>query len=133
MRPIGLVLVCGIVGLAAGGTGAAELAVAGRPMVTAPPSQATTARSSARTRVADFGLPVGNGVLEKLSGGSDVSNDMTLNGNVSDNRTDNTETGLNSIASGSFSGAVGLPMVIQNSGNGVLIQNATIINVQFKP
>jgi hypothetical protein len=133
MRPIGLVMVCGIAGLATGGTSATELAVAAHLVAAAPLSQTATARLGARTRVAGFGAPVGNAALEKLSGGSDVSNDMTLNGNVSNNRTDNTETGLNSIASGSFSGATGLPMVIQNSGNGVLIQNATIINVQFKP
>jgi hypothetical protein len=38
----------------------------------------------------------------------------------------------NVIAEGSFSGMVGLPVVVQNSGNGVLIQNATIINLQVK-
>ena len=32
-----------------------------------------------------------------------------------------------------FNGAAGVPMVIQNSGNNVLIQNATIVNVQFQP
>ena len=41
--------------------------------------------------------------------------------------------GYNTIADGAFTGAVGVPMVIQNSGNNVLIQNATIINVQFQP
>ena len=133
MRSIGLVTVFAIAGLAVGGTSASELAAVAPPIAAMPVSHAARARFSAPAQVAGFGSPVGNGALEKLSGGSDVSNDMTLNGNVANNRTDNTETGLNSIASGSFSGATGLPMVIQNSGNGVLIQNATIINVQFKP
>ena len=41
-------------------------------------------------------------------------------------------TGSNVIADGAFSGASGLPMVIQNSGNNVLIQSATIVNVQLQ-
>ena len=44
----------------------------------------------------------------------------------------NVVTGANIVTEGSFSNASGLPMVIQNSGANVLIQNATIINVQFK-
>ena len=133
MRSVGLIIVLGISGLAAGGTFATEVSVPSSPLATAPLSQATAIPSSATPQGTGFGLPVGNGALEKLSGGSAVSNDMTLTGNVSNNSTDNTETGRNTIASGSFTGAAGLPIVIQNSGNGVLIQNATIINVQFKP
>jgi hypothetical protein len=91
------------------------------------------APSSHRGYVSGFGQSVDTGTLEHLSGGTDISNRITLNGNVSDNNTDHSTTGLNSIASGAFSGAVGLPMVIQNSGNSVLIQNATIINVQMQP
>ncbi|KRE97887.1 hypothetical protein ASG87_15240 [Frateuria sp. Soil773] len=71
--------------------------------------------------------------LSRLSGGSQVIQRMTLDGTVSDNRSDHVVTGANVIDAGSFSGAAGVPMVIQNSGNGVLIQNATIINVQFQP
>jgi hypothetical protein len=41
-------------------------------------------------------------------------------------------TGNNTITEGSFSNASGLPMVIQNTGANVLIQNATIVNIQFK-
>lgn len=37
------------------------------------------------------------------------------------------------IGNDAFNGAAGVPMVIQNTGNGVLIQNATIINVQLTP
>ena len=58
---------------------------------------------------------------------------MTLNGTVTDTHSDHVVTGSNSIGAGSFNGASGLPMVIQNTGNGVLIQNATILNVQFQP
>jgi hypothetical protein len=40
---------------------------------------------------------------------------------------------MNWIGGGAFGNAAGLPMVIQNSGNSVLIQNATVVNVQMQP
>jgi hypothetical protein len=70
--------------------------------------------------------------LATLSGGMDVINDMKLKGIVSDNQAFNLTTGNNAITEGSFAGASGLPTVIQNTGNNVLIQNATIVNVQIK-
>ena len=71
-------------------------------------------------------------VLARKRGGSDVVNDMQLKGVVSDNRAVNVTTGGNFITDGAFSGTSGLPMVVQNTGNNVLIQNATIVNVQVK-
>ena len=44
----------------------------------------------------------------------------------------NTVSGNNIIDNGSFANAQGLPMVIQNSGSNVLIQNATVINLQLQ-
>jgi hypothetical protein len=76
--------------------------------------------------------PVDAKVLAAGRGKADVVNDMLLKGVVADNRASNLTTGNNVIAEGSFSGMVGLPLVVQNSGNGVLIQNATIINLQVK-
>lgn len=70
--------------------------------------------------------------LEARRGGAEVVNDMKLNGIVSDNQAYNLVTGGNSISEGAFAGASGMPMVIQNSGNNVLIQNATIVNVQVQ-
>ena len=92
-------------------------------------------RAAAASRpddVTDFGRRVDIDVLAGLSGGTDVSNKMTLNGTVSNNQADDVVTGYNSISAGSFQGASGVPMVIQNTGNNVLIQNAPIINVQFR-
>jgi hypothetical protein len=57
---------------------------------------------------------------------------MQLNGAVSGNAAVNVVTGANAISSGSFSNASGLPVAIQNSGANVLIQNATIINIQMQ-
>lgn len=74
--------------------------------------------------------PVDAKALAMKRGGADVVNDMLLKGVVAGNRASDLTTGNNVIADGAFTGTVGLPMVIQNSGNGVLIQNATIVNVQ---
>jgi len=71
--------------------------------------------------------------LEGLRGGSDTPwSDMKLNGAVSSNNATNVVTGTNLITDGAFANANGLPMVIQNSGSNVLIQNATIVNIQIK-
>jgi hypothetical protein len=55
-----------------------------------------------------------------------------VRGTVENNSATNVVTGNNTI-SASFAGATGVPMVIQNTGNNVLIQNATIVNVQLQP
>lgn len=71
--------------------------------------------------------------LGQMRGGADtVSNDMSLSGTVANNTAVNVATGMNTISNGSFSNASGLPVAIQNSGANVLIQNATIINVQIQ-
>jgi hypothetical protein len=84
------------------------------------------------TFVKGMGQSVAAGDLAKLSGGTEVTNSMTLNGTVTNNTDENLTTGMNMIGGNSFDGSAGLPSVIQNTGNNVLIQNATIINVQFK-
>ena len=61
-----------------------------------------------------------------------ILNTNTVNGSVNDVTVLNNITGDNSIDGGAFTGAQGFPMVIQNSGNGVLIQNATILNVTIQ-
>ncbi len=68
-------------------------------------------------------------------GGAEVTNiDLKANGVVRDNSTYNSNliTGNNSVSEGSFAGASGFSTVVQNSGNNVLIQNATFINLQVK-
>lgn len=75
--------------------------------------------------------PVTADVLAANRGGTFIS-DMTLNGVVAGNQATNLATGSNSISDGAFANASGLPLVVQNSGNNVLIQNATIVNVQLK-
>lgn len=76
--------------------------------------------------------PLDPKMLASRRGAADVYNDMQLKGVVSDNRAVNVTTGSNVITEGAFSSAAGVPMVVQNSGNNVLIQNATILNIQLK-
>jgi hypothetical protein len=78
------------------------------------------------------GKPMTAAALAAKRGGDRISNENQLRGIVADNHASNLTTGANVISDGAFSGSVGLPMVIQNSGNNVLIQNATIVNVQLK-
>ena len=83
--------------------------------------------------VAGWGEPVALGQLDESRGGADlVKNDMQLSATVANNSATHVISGNNSIADGAFANMSGLPMVIQNSGSNVLIQNATIINVQFQ-
>lgn len=87
----------------------------------------------ATATVTGFGMPVASNQLETYRGGFDqVKNDMQLSGTVANNSAFNVMTGSNSIADGSFTNSSGFPMVIQNSGSNVLIQNATIINLQYQ-
>jgi hypothetical protein len=74
----------------------------------------------------------GSARLEAQRGGTDTHNDMNLNGSVAGNSAVNVVTGNNTIDAGSFANMSGIPVVIQNSGANVLIQNATIINLQMK-
>ena len=60
-------------------------------------------------------------------------NDQELNGVVSDNTAINNNTGDNIISDGAFNDAAGFIGTVQNSGNNVLIQNSTIINVAVEP
>ncbi|MEC5218374.1 hypothetical protein RCH09_003343 [Actimicrobium sp. GrIS 1.19] len=86
----------------------------------------------ATTAPGPFGAPIEADTLEGYRGGAEqVSNDMTLNGTTAQNTADRVVTGANSIGTGAFSNLSGIPIVIQNSGANVLIQNATIINLQL--
>lgn len=79
-----------------------------------------------------FQRPVAQETLERLRGGTAVHNDMDLSGITSGNSAFHVNTGNNTIDAGSFANMSGIPVVIQNSGANVLIQNATIVNLQMK-
>ncbi len=85
------------------------------------------------TEIPGFGIPFASARLDGYRGGFDVvKNDMQLTGAVTNNSAVDVLSGSNFIAGGSFANASGMPMVVQNSGSNVLIQNAMIINVQMQ-
>jgi hypothetical protein len=114
------------------GVGCALGVQAAEPLPPAHPAAVSARPATRAPAVAGFGSRVDTSVLANLNGGSDVFNNITINGSVSDTTTEHVSTGFNSIDGGAFANAVGLPMVIQNSGNSVLIQNATIVNLQMQ-
>ncbi|WP_240141534.1 hypothetical protein [Nitrosomonas sp. HPC101] len=67
--------------------------------------------------------------------GIDVTtlNNMNVRALLSGNTATNNTSGVNMIDNGSFAGSGGMFSVIQNSGNNVLIQDSTIINVTVLP
>ena len=72
-------------------------------------------------------------LLARARGGSDHTViDTRLTGAVAGNTAVNVSTGANVIQGGSFANMSGIPIVVQNSGANVLIQNATVINLQLK-
>ena len=62
-----------------------------------------------------------------------VINENDLDGVVTDNVAIGNTTGNNVVSDGAFSSSTGFMTTIQNTGNNVLIQNATIINVSVGP
>ncbi|MDM0016810.1 hypothetical protein [Variovorax saccharolyticus] len=96
-------------------------------------AQASRAAPDAGGRsVAFVAQPVDADTLASTRGGAEVVyNDMNLHGVTAGNSARNVTTGDNTISAGSFANMNGLPTVIQNSGANVLIQNATILNLQM--
>lgn len=79
-----------------------------------------------------FNDPVAIATLEDQRGGTqNVFSEMKLSGTTASNSATNVVTGTNAISAGAFANMSGLPVVIQNSGANVLIQNAVILNLQL--
>lgn len=93
---------------------------------------ATTITAPQSDSRAGFDQPVQADKLADYRGGTAlVSSDMQLSGTTANNTAVNVATGTNAISAGSFSNMSGLPIVIQNTGANVLIQNAVILNLQM--
>ncbi|MGD8111541.1 carbon storage regulator [Vibrio sp. NTOU-M3] len=56
----------------------------------------------------------------------------TVEGISSGNVAEHVVTGNNTIAAGALAASSGITNVIQNSGNNVLIQNSTVVNLTLK-
>ena len=97
-------------------------------------AQATTGQTAenAQSGSAPFIEPVALATLEDQRGGAQgVSSEMKLSGTTAGNLASDVVTGTNTISAGAFASMSGLPVVIQNSGANVLIQNAVILNLQM--
>jgi len=80
-----------------------------------------------------FGTAVPTDTLDTLRGGEDqYLNDMKLYAQLYDNKALSNVTGNNIVTQDAFAGAQGYATVIQNSGNNVIIQNATILNLRMQ-
>lgn len=138
--PMVSLLACGLVGwpaavaMAADDVPIADGAQTANTEAVRPPVAATV---SVPAFVPSLGHAVGADKLDGYRGGTQdlyqTVNEARLSGTVSDNTAVNVATGSNIVRDGSFANASGIPTVIQNSGANVLIQNATIVNVQFRP
>ena len=96
-------------------------------------SKVDVAPSGADDLAKGWGKTTGAEELGGLRGGADiVTTEATLGGTVGYNTANNVTTGFNIIDNGSFANSSGLPVVIQNSGANVLIQSATVINLQLQ-
>ena len=75
--------------------------------------------------------------LEKARGreGFDITalNNMNIQAVLTGNTANNNVTGMNIIDNGAFTNAGGMFSVIQNTGNNVIIQDSTIVNVTILP
>lgn len=120
--------VFGAIGIAANTAFAAEQCDANTPAIAA-------ISNAAEPRTSDplFGAPLANARLETQRGGQDlIVNEQKLKATLTDNSASNLNTGNNIITDGALAGINGIPMVIQNSGNNVIIQNSTILNLNLK-
>lgn len=90
------------------------------------------AHAAATEADALFGRVISDGELASQRGGDVHVNENNATGVVQDNVARNLTTGNNTITESAFANSAGIPMVIQNSGNNVLIQNSTILNLQLQ-
>ncbi|WP_233556363.1 hypothetical protein [Noviherbaspirillum sedimenti] len=93
---------------------------------------ASTPQESGPQSLAGLGASIAPDSLDQYRGGSVMKSEAVSHGLLQDATAKNVSTGNNSIADGAFAHSIGLPIVIQNSGANVLIQNSTIVNVQFQ-
>ncbi len=88
------------------------------------------------TPVSSWGHPVPSAQLDAQRGGMDPGpvtiNANMLNAKLFDNSATGNVTGNNTVTGGAFAGASGLATVIQNSGNNVIIQNGTVLNLTLQ-
>lgn len=124
----GAVLLSALLALSAGARADPAEPCGGAEQAAAPVAPAPLPRAEQ-----SLGAAAADAQLDSARGGSDLTTiDTKLNGTVGGNSATNVTTGSNIIDSGSFANMSGIPIVVQNTGANVLIQNATVINLQLK-
>jgi hypothetical protein len=103
------------------------------PSVTPHDTHANGQPAKQGTILTGFGSAVSAEALQGCSGSGLVQNNQAVTGAVTGDSAVNVTTGSNWVTGNAFSDASGLPSVIQNTGNNVLIQTGVIVNVQLKP
>lgn len=94
----------------------------------------THAEDSMESQLLSFGEPVESADLEVARGGEAVVvklNSNQLEAYSNNNQVIDTITGANVIGGSAFSGLNGLSSVVQNTGNNVIIQDSTIVNIEL--
>jgi hypothetical protein len=81
----------------------------------------------------ELGAPLSSAKLDDQRGGDESLGNsvIVIDGEVTGNTASNVATGANVIQDGSFANSSGISTVVQNTGANVLIQSATILNVEF--
>jgi ABC-type uncharacterized transport system involved in gliding motility auxiliary subunit len=116
---------------------AAKATAAPAPAAPAVVTAANAPAASAQPRDPLAATVIDDSQLSNARGGAEsVNTNLTLNqntsnGNVNGNVATNLTTGSNNLSDSAFSNSAGVPIVIQNTGNNVLIQNSTILNLQL--
>ncbi len=100
-------------------------------MVTATGLYSAKVHTADGTVLSTLGKPVSAQQLGAKRGARDVKvvNLNDVRGSVHNNTAIDVVTGSNAITNGAFAGSSGFPMVVQNTGANVLIQNSMILNI----
>ena len=87
----------------------------------------------ATPEISAFGVQVTDADLSMYRGGSATLqySEARSYSILHDNQAFDNTTGSNFVTNGAFSGASGISTSIQNSGNNVIIQNTTILNISL--
>lgn len=96
------------------------------------PHPSNTMQQEKTAAATALGVPLAAAQLSDVRGTGGVAITTSLGGTVSANSASQVSTGDNLIQAGSFAGASGVPVVIQNTGANVLIQNATVIHLELQ-
>jgi hypothetical protein len=83
----------------------------------------------------ELGAPVAAQALDRYRGREDSRLEINIqetSATMEDTVAAHNRSGHNLIGGGSFKDSVGFPMVMQNTGNNVIMQNAVILNIDLK-